>query len=58
MYVTDRYGWPVEQIKGRWLLNLLRLLIHARRIHRGRWHERYVVTCDPSVGQKEASREA
>lgn len=31
----DKDGWPVERIKGRWFLNLLRVLIHTRRI--GLW---------------------
>lgn len=30
--ICDSDGWPVEQIRGRWFLNLLRLLIHGRRI--------------------------
>jgi hypothetical protein len=30
----DKYGWPVETFKGRPILNLLRRLIHTRRIAR------------------------
>jgi hypothetical protein len=30
----DRNGWPVVTIKGRPVLNLLRLLIHTRKIKR------------------------
>lgn len=37
MVCLDSYGWPVETIKGRPFINLLRLLIHTRRIVRGRW---------------------
>jgi len=35
MQYLDRLGWPVERIKGRWFLNILRLLIHTRKIKRG-----------------------
>lgn len=34
LMVLDRYGWPVERIKGRPIRNLLRMLIHGRRIAR------------------------
>jgi hypothetical protein len=33
----DYLGYPIERIKGRWLLTILRLLIHTRRIRRGYW---------------------
>ena len=32
MLFFDKYGWPVERVKGRWFLNFLRLLIHTRKI--------------------------
>jgi len=32
MKVLDKYGWPVERIKGRYFHNFLRLLIHGRSI--------------------------
>ena len=35
----DRLGWPVERIKGRPILNFLRLLIHTRKIiTRTKWN--------------------
>ncbi len=37
MVYLDKYGWPVERIKGRWFFNLLRLIIHTRSIKRGRF---------------------
>jgi len=30
----DKHGWPVERVKGRPILNFLRLLIHTRKIRR------------------------
>jgi len=36
LYYLDKFGWSVETIKGRWLLNFLRRLIHTRRITRRR----------------------
>lgn len=27
----DKFGFPVERIKGRWVRNFIRILIHARR---------------------------
>ena len=29
-FLTKRNGWPIERIKGRPVLNFIRLLIHAR----------------------------
>jgi len=26
--LRDKHGWPVEGVKGRWFLNLLRAVIH------------------------------
>jgi len=34
MYFLDKYGYPVERVKGRWGLNIIRLLIHTRKISR------------------------
>lgn len=28
----DKHGFPVERIKGRWFQNLLRLIIHTRKV--------------------------
>jgi hypothetical protein len=28
----DKYGWPVEVIKGKWLTNFIRRVIHTRNI--------------------------
>lgn len=30
--ILDKFGWPVERIKGRYVQNFLRLLIHGRKI--------------------------
>jgi hypothetical protein len=32
----DKYGYPVERIKGRPLKNLIRLLLHTRQLRRGK----------------------
>lgn len=37
MQFLDRLGWPVERIKGRYVLNFLRLLIHTKKIKRGKF---------------------
>ena len=37
MQFLDKYGWPVERVKGRWFLNLLRLLVHTRKIKGGKF---------------------
>jgi len=34
VYFLDKYGFPVECVKGRWGLNIIRLLIHTRKISR------------------------
>lgn len=37
----DKYGWPVERIRGRPIINAIRLLIHTRRIiSRAEWQRR------------------
>ncbi len=35
-YYLDRLGWPIETIKGRPVVNFIRLLVHTRRITRVR----------------------
>lgn len=35
MLFIGKDGYPVERVKGRWFLNLLRLLFHTRRIDFG-----------------------
>ncbi len=37
MVFLDYYGYPVEQAKRHWLRNILRRLIHTRRICLGYW---------------------
>lgn len=39
MQFLDKHGWPVERIKGRRILNFLRLVIHTRKIKRGSWKQ-------------------
>jgi len=34
MAFLDKYGFPVERIRGRWFTNCLRLLLHTRKIRR------------------------
>ncbi len=31
-HICDKYGWPVERIKGRPITNFIRLLIHGRSL--------------------------
>ena len=39
--ILDRDGWPVERIRSRWLRNLVRTLLHGRRIiSRDEWERR------------------
>ncbi len=37
MVFLDKYGWPVEIIEGKWFQNLVRRLIHTRKIKHGKW---------------------
>lgn len=37
MVFVDKYGWPVERIKGRPVTNCIQLLLHTRSIMRGKW---------------------
>ena len=40
MQFLDKLGWPVARFKGRPVINFLRLLIHTRKIKRGKFcHE-------------------
>lgn len=32
MQFLDKYGWPVERVKGRWFFNLIRIIIHTKKI--------------------------
>ena len=32
MLILDKHGWPVAKIKGRKFVNILRLIIHGRKI--------------------------
>jgi len=41
MQFLDRYGWPVERVEGRPVLNFFRLLIHTCKIKRGRFQFRH-----------------
>ena len=37
MVCLDHWGYPIERIRGRWLRNILRILMYTRRIRRGYW---------------------
>jgi len=37
MVFLDRDGYPVEKIKGHLVRNILRRVIHTRRIRKGYW---------------------
>ena len=47
MQFLDKPGWPVARVKNRPILNAIRLLIHARKIKRGRFTT--VVPPDPNT---------
>ena len=36
LYFLDKYGYPVERIKGRYIINFIRLLLYTRKITRTR----------------------
>ena len=36
LYFLDKYGYPIERIRGKWFSNFVRILIHTRRITRKR----------------------
>ena len=46
MHFVDKLGWPVETIKGRPVLNFLRILIHTARIRRGKFHPTITRRCE------------
>ena len=48
MQFLDKLGWPVETFKGRPITNAIRLLIHCRKIKRGKFEHRALAP-DPSV---------
>lgn len=37
MQFLDKYGWPVVKIKGRPVVNLIRLLLHTRKVKLGKF---------------------
>ena len=37
MKFLDKYGWPVERIKGRPMTKVIRLLLWARKVRCGKW---------------------
>jgi len=37
MVFLDKHGWPVVRIKNRPIVNLLRLMLHTRKVRRGYW---------------------
>ena len=37
MVFLDKYGYPIEKIKGRWFSNLIRTIFYCRNIKRGKW---------------------
>ena len=41
MQYLDKLGWPVERAKGRRFFNFVRLLIHTRKLKRGKFHHKY-----------------
>ncbi len=48
MICIDKYGWPVELIKGRWMLNFFRRLFLTRKFYRGtfqQWDKEWKEKC-------------
>jgi hypothetical protein len=39
----DKYGYPVERIKGRWFVNIIRVILHTKKIVRGYWNGHKIV---------------
>ncbi len=37
MVFMDKYGWPIERVKGRHVINFIRTLLHTCKIKLGRW---------------------
>jgi len=52
MQYLDKYGWPVERIKGRPVVNFIRLMIHTRKIKRGTFT--HTIASDPNIQGKKA----
>ena len=52
MVFLDCWGYPIELAKGHRLRNLLRILIHTRRICRGVWNGFNVVNAKPRKRRK------
>jgi TolA-binding protein len=48
MYYLDKYGWPIEMIEGRPVLNFFRRLIHTRKIVKHWSHSTDSVNCEQS----------
>lgn len=47
MQFLDKHDWPVERIRGRPITNLIRLLIHTRKIRRGKWRPTATAILNP-----------
>ena len=56
MLCLDKYGWPVTRFKGRPVTNLIRKLIHTRKIVRGYW-DGYKIVGTRKEGQREKEDE-
>ena len=44
MQFLDKFGWPLERIKGRCVLNFFRLIIHTRCVKFGKFHHEWPTT--------------
>jgi hypothetical protein len=54
MQFLDKYGWPVERVQGRPVLNLIRLFLHTRKIVR-RWeHGSPYAACVEGMAETDA----
>ena len=55
MKLRDRYGWPVERIKGRPITNAIRLLLHTSLWQTWRWSLRdcRCSVCRPPQGERD-----
>ncbi len=51
MIFLDRNYWPVERIRGRYVQNVIRLVLHTRRIRRVRcgWCGKMIHAWEPFV---------
>ena len=50
----DKYGYPVERVRGRWFFNFLRILIHTKRI--ARFVQRKPKTCDDVICDQQETK--